>query len=341
MNSVLFKRHLCWRQTCLMIGLLLSAAIGHCETCRGDEPQRVRGDLLLIVGTPGTEEYHERFRQWGEKWIAAAAAGHLQVTSLGLKTEEAATLDRIREKISGLVDEKQTPLWIVLIGHGTFDGQSAKFNLPGTDLDPEMLEECLSPMSRPVAIIQCASASAPFLQTLAAPGRVVITATNSGNEVNFSYFGQYLALAITHPAADLDKDEQISLLEAFLYATQQTEQFYHGEGRLASEHAVMDDNGDARSVSAEGFDGLRPVRRQDRQHLLPDGTVAHQWILVPNAVDATLSPEVIAARNEIELQISALQLAKPEMQAEEYYTALELLFVQLARLMLTPEQTTP
>jgi len=341
MNSVLFIKRIRWRQICLMFGLLLSCAMGSEETCQCDEPRQVRGDLLLIIGTPGTEEYHERFRQWGEKWIQAADAGHLRVSSLGLKAEEAATLDRIRKKIADLANEKQTPLWIVLIGHGTFDGQSAKFNLPGTDLSPEMFKESLASMSRPVAIIQCASASAPFLQALAAPGRVVITATNSGNEVNFSYFGQYLAEAITHSAADLDKDEQISLLEAFLSATHQTEQFYRGDGRLASEHAVLDDNGDARPVSAEGFDGLHPIRRQDHQHLLPDGTVAHQWMLVPNVIDAGLSPEVIAARNELELQISALQLAKSEMQTEDYYAALELLFVQLARLTLTSEQTVP
>ena len=42
------------------------------------------------------------------------------------------------------------------------------------------------------------------------------TATRTGSEVQFAHFGEYLAGAIADPAADLDKDGQTSLLEAFI-----------------------------------------------------------------------------------------------------------------------------
>ncbi len=95
-----------------------------------------------------------------------------------------------------------------------------------TDLE---LAEWLAPLKRPVAILDCASASGPFLNRLSGENRVVVTATKSGNELNFARFGQYLAEAITNPRADLDKDGQVSLLEAFLTASKGVDEYYRNQ----------------------------------------------------------------------------------------------------------------
>jgi hypothetical protein len=122
------------------------------------------------------------------------------------------------------------------------------------------LADWLRPCNRPLAVIDCASASAPFLNKLSAPGRVVVTATRTGGEVHYARFGDYLSAAIADPAADLDKDGQTSLLEAFLAASHQTAEFYKQAGRLATEHALLEDNGDALGTPADWFQGTRAVR---------------------------------------------------------------------------------
>ena len=167
----------------------------------------------------------------------------------------------------------------MLIGHGTFDGHTAKFNLRGPDVTAEELAEWLKPLKRPLAVINCASASAPFINRLAGENRVVITATKSGDEQNFARFGQYISAAIADPAADLDKDGQVSLLEAYLTACRQVAEFYEQEARLATEHALLDDNGDGLGTPAAWFRGLRATQRAKDGAAL-DGTRAHQFHLV-------------------------------------------------------------
>ena len=167
----------------------------------------------------------------------------------------------------------------MFIGHGTYDGHAAKFNLRGPDLSAEELAEWLAPMKRPIAVIQCASASAPFINRLAGENRVVITATKSGDEQNFARFGQYMSAAIADPRADLDKDGQVSLLEAYLTACRQVDEFYEQEARLATEHALLDDNGDGLGTPAAWFRGLRATQRAKDGASL-DGTRAHQFHLV-------------------------------------------------------------
>ena len=105
-----------------------------------------------------------------------------------------------RERLQTLLSKESktatTALWLVFIGHGTFDGQSAKFNLRGPDVTAAMLNEWLTPFERTVAVIDCSSSSAPFINRLSHPGRIVLTATKSGYEMNFARFGEYLATAI-------------------------------------------------------------------------------------------------------------------------------------------------
>ena len=144
-------------------------------------------------------------------------------------------------------------------------------------------------------------------------------------------FGGYLAKSIADPAADLDKDGQTSLLEAYLLASRQVQQFYKEAGRLATEHALLDDNGDALGTPADWFRGVRAFKTAANGKSA-DGVRAHQLNLVRSAGEQELSPEIRARRDELEKQLSDLRARKESMNADDYYTQLEGILIETARL---------
>jgi hypothetical protein len=220
----------------------------------------------------------------------------------------------------------------VLIGHGTFDGRSAKFNVRGPDVTAAELDSWLRPIARPQIVINCSSSSAPFINRLSAPKRIVVTATKSGFELNYARFGNYLCDAITDPGADLDKDGQTSLLEAFLFASARVSEFYAQEARLRTETALIDDNGDGLGTPGAWFHGVHTTRQPRDAAAEPDGTRAHQIHLVPNSQEQDMPPQLRVERDEIELQIARLRQTKNEMADDAYYAELEPLVVRLARI---------
>jgi hypothetical protein len=156
---------------------------------------------------------------------------------------------------------------------------------------------------------------------------VIVSATKSGTEVYYARFGEFLAKAMTGlPEADLDQDQQVSLLEGFLFASKQVTQFYEKEDRIATEHALIEDNGDGVGSRAEGFEG---VRAKDAK---ADGTRALQLALVLNAEEMKLSDNLRAKRDALEAKVRALAARKSELKADDYYRELEQLFVEIAKL---------
>jgi hypothetical protein len=308
-----------------MLALLLCAFVASAQT----NEERT---LVLTIGAPGAPEFAEQFSAWAGLWKQAAEQAGLRVRVIG-QDEAPAPDDRTR-LTNILAEEVSRPageLWLVFIGHGTYDGKTAKFNLRGPDLSAPDLAAALKPCRRPLAIIQCASASGPFLPVLSAPGRVIITATRSGYEVNFARFGGYLARAVSDPAADLDHDGQVSLLEAFLLASRQTDQFYREQGRLMTEHALLDDNGDGLGTPPEWFKGVRAVKTPEKGKSV-DGVRANQMILVRGQNEQTLASAARARRDELEQELSALRLKKAGMNEDEYYSQLETIMLETARL---------
>ena len=308
--------------------MLLSTLLAAAARAQTNEAR----SLVLVIGAPGEPEYAEQFSSWADLWKKAAAKGGLQTSVIG---EDKDKPDEDLGRLLGfLTDEVAKPageLWLVFIGHGTFDGRSAKFNLRGPDLSAEALAAVLKPCRRALVVIQCASASGPFLNALSAPGRVIITATRSGYEVNATRFGGYLAQAIADPAADLDKDGQTSLLEAYLSASRLVEQFYKEQGRLMTEHALLDDNGDGLGTPAEWFRGVRAVKSAADAKAV-DGVRTHQLFLVRGDAERQLSPELRARRDELEQKLSALRSRKAKVNEDEYYRQLEGILLETARL---------
>ena len=317
----------CWAVAVVVLLAVASFALGRCQG-QTNQPR----SLLLVIGAPGEPEYAEKFSAWAGLWKEAAAKGGLKTFVIG-EAQEKPEEDRAR-LLGILTNEVVQPageLWLVFIGHGTFDGRSAKFNLRGPDLSAADLALALKPCGRPLAVIQCASASGPFLSALSGPGRVIITATRSGNEANVTRFGGYLAQAVADPAADLDKDGQTSLLEAYLAACRQVEQFYKEQGRVMTEHALLDDNGDGLGTPAQWFRGVHAVKTAANGKSV-DGLRANQMFLVPGEAERQLSPEVRRHRDELEAKLDALRLRKAKMNEDDYYHQLETILLENARI---------
>ena len=288
--------------------------------------------VMVVVGAAGDEEYAAKFKEWAEHWKEAAKEGGANFVSLGVEkeasTNEAAEFKALLEKQP---KSGSSELWLVLIGHGTYDGKEAKFNLVGPDVSGTDLATWLAPLQRPTAVVAAFSSSAPFLPKLASKGRVVITSTRSGSEVNFSRFGDYISAAIADPEADLDKDGQTSLLEAYLTAANRTAEFYETEGRLATEHPLLDDNGDGLGTPPDWFRGVRATKKAKEGAQL-DGLRANQFYLVRSELERQLAPEIRAHRDELELRIAELREKKASMAEDEYYQKLEPMLLEMAEL---------
>jgi len=195
---------------------------------------------------------------------------------------------------------------------------------------PEPETEWLKPAQRPLIIVNTASCSGAFIKPLSAANRIIVTSTRSGNEINFAHFGEYMAESIGSLEADLDKDEQTSLLEAFLMASRRVADFYKDEGRLATEHSLIDDNGDGLGTPADWFKGVRAIKKPEKGQA--DGRRAHQIHLISNAADQRLTAEQRARRDELETQINNLRDRKGKIAKDAYYRELEGLLLQMARL---------
>jgi hypothetical protein len=185
-------------------------------------------------------------------------------------------------------------------------------------------------MSRSPIIVAGFSASGAFLKPLTAPDRVILTATRSGSEENFARFGGFISAAIGDSTADLDKDGEVSVLEAWLTASRRVAAFYKDEGRLATEHSLLEDNGDGLGTPPEWFEGVRAVKKPKAG--TADGLRARQIHLVHSAQENALPPETRAKRDGLEQEVARLRDRKAEMPEKEYYAQLEKLMLQIASL---------
>ena len=314
--------------------LLAGLVIGGPAPLASEAPQDSgRGQsVIVVVGASGMPEYAAQFTAWAGPWKQACEKSDTKFVAIGLdETETPSDRERLQQVIAEQSVESDGALWLVLIGHGTFDGRAAKFNLRGPDVSANDLAEWLEPLDRPTAVINTASSSSPFLKELSAPRRVILVATKSGFEQNFTRFGGYLAEAVIDPEADLDKDGQTSLLEAFLIASRAVTEFYAAAGRLATEHALLDDTGDGLGTPADWFRGIRPVQKAGDDATL-DGYRAHQLHLFYSADEMAMPPERRARRDQLELQVMQLRDAKTGLSEAEYFSRLEPLLEEIARI---------
>jgi len=296
--------------------------------------------VIVVTGAPGTEEYGQDFAKWADQWKAASKKAKATFRQVG-KAKKGDPKDDLRKSLAKESKKSPQPLWVVLLGHGTYAGKQAKFNLNGPDLEAGELAEWLKDFERPLVIVNCASSSSPFLNALRAKGRVVITATRSGVERNYCRLGGFLATAIGDSTADLDKDGQTSLLEAWLIAARRTAAFYEEEGRLATEHSLLDDNGDGKGTQSDWFRGLQVTKKSAEEGLLPDGLRAHQFHLIPSANERKLTAEQRAERDALELELARHRSRKTKLKDDEYYEHLEGILREMSRIYFPEKQKKP
>jgi hypothetical protein len=315
-----------------ILQFLVAAATGiSCATT--PVPCHAEATMLVVVGAEGAPEYGRQFASWAERWRAIARQADAKLLEVG--TQATGTSDD-RDRLKLLLDDESkdatNELWLIMIGHGTWDGRAARFNLRGPDIADTELADMLSPFSRPLVVIDSSASSGPFINRLSAPGRIVVTATRSGNEHNFARFGEYFGAALIDSAADYDRDGQISLLEAFLASSRRVAEFYRTAARLATEHPLIDDNGDGLGTPGDWFRGLRAVKRaRDGADL--DGHRARQCVLIRSDRERRIPIELRAERDRLELEVAQLRDRKESFADEdEYYRHLEEILVKLAHM---------
>ncbi|MBB5031602.1 hypothetical protein [Prosthecobacter vanneervenii] len=277
-------------------------------------------EVVIVVGASGTEEYGKKFQTQVTAWTNACTKASVPAKIIrGEKTTEdlAQTL---------ATADATHSLWLVLIGHGTFDGRDAKFNAEGPDLDVKQLAGWLKPLKQEIAVIHTASSSGGFLKALSGKGRIVITSTKSPDEVFYARFGEHFAEAIGGlPEADLDQDKQVSLLEAFRHASKTVALFYENEGRLATEHALLEDNGDGIGTRSEVLASDTPPATATAL----DGERAAQLVLVLSPEEQQLTDTQRTTRDALERELKTLKEQRAKMKEDDYYTQLEAILLKL------------
>jgi hypothetical protein len=295
--------------------------------------------LLIVVGLAGDPEHGKTFHKWGTS--LAEASERLGVPSERLvylvdKPEEGdkrvsgtATRAEITKAIEGFSKQAgpEDVVFIMLIGHGDSDGRSAKFNLVGPDMTSADFANLLRKLpTKQVVLVNSASASGPFIEELSGPGRTIVTATRSGAERYTTLFGGFFIDALTSEEADADKNKRVSVLEAFKFAKTEVTAAYQREGLLATEHALLDDDGDKEGSADPIATGSDPKNK--------DGKVAAVVSLGVAGDDGLPTEPKLRAlhleRRDLERRVESLRLLKEGMDQTRYTTELEKLVTAIA-----------
>jgi hypothetical protein len=265
---------------------------------------------FIVAGLGGEPQYEQRFREQAAAIAAAAetaagAPGHVVVL-----TGEQARRDALRrefEAFAGKVKATDSAT-VVLIGHGTYDGDEYRFNVPGADITGSELEQLFDKLAaKQQLIVNATSASGATIDLWKRPERVVITATKNGGERTATRFAQFWVQAITGEGADVNKDEVVTAAEAFDYVNRQVAASYKSDVSLATEHARM----------------------------AADETATFTVARLGSSAVSGSTPEVaamLAQRGQIEHDLDGVKERKAALSQDAYYDELEGVLVKLALL---------
>ena len=297
---------------------------------------------LVVSSASGDEEFKEKFWSWSNQMVQILrqdlkfpkgnviflfedpAKGPADVTANSTKNELAKAFEDLGSRL-----KEDDLLFILLIGHGSFDGKEYKFNLVGPDITGSELKSWLDRFSRQHVVLVCGTPCSGILtKTLSQKGRVIVTATKNEFENNDTLFTQFFIEGFKNKSADTDKNGQVSILEAFLYASQKVEGWYKEKNRLATEHSLLEDNGDqtgsGRPAPSNG-EGLLAAK------------ISLEWPsegIVEGQGSQASSPELkhlISSKQKIEAALQELKYKKASLPEPEYNQQLESLLVELAQ----------
>ena len=292
--------------------------------------------LVVVAGIGGDPHYSATFHDWAKTLIDAAVDRNNvamdDVIYLGERVETAPDLIKARSTKVEVVAAFETLardaapddlIFVVLIGHGSTRNEESRFNLPGPDLSAAEFDVLLDAFAtQRIVFVNTSTASGGFAAVLAAPNRTIVTATKTGFERNESVFGGFFVRAYAEDVADVDKDDRVSVLEAFDYAVQEVRRSYESDNRLLTEHALLEDNADGEGSGEPTIDG-------------PDGSLAATMflrpsgpVLVAGSGDSVLTV-LYREKEGLEQQIASLRSRRAEMEQEAYELELEDLLVEL------------
>ncbi|MGH9332428.1 MAG: C13 family peptidase [Vicinamibacteria bacterium] len=343
MNSSPLRVLASWR---LCVSLFLLPFLGSAAEAQAKETY-----LVIIAGIAGDEAHLERFHE------ASITMREAALTRYGLSADRVFYLGESPDKAPDAIHAKSTKesitalfqklestvrpgdqIYVLLVGHGSYDSEEARFNLPGRDLSAADFDALLTPFrEQPIVFVNTASASGAFLPVLAKPNRIVVTATKSGFERNETHFGKYFVEAYAGGAGDTDKNERVSVLEAFEYARLRVDGFYQEENLLKTEHAQLDDNGDGTGIAKPGEDSEGD--RAGAAYLL--GAQAAASGVSPE--DLSADPELarlVETQRDLEGRVEALKLQKESLPEDTYLQELERLLLELAAVTQQIEERT-
>lgn len=265
--------------------------------------------FVVVGGLGGESKYEAEF----STYVSTLGDVFERTTKEALQVHVLRGPEARREAIISLLNARSLEIEehdffvLILIGHGTWDGRTYKFNIPGADLTSEEISTLVDAIpARRQLVTVTSSASGALIDVLKQPGRVIITATRSGRERNATVFAEYWVRALTDEAADSDKNLIITAAEAFQYTKRRVKDFYEREKRLAGEHPRME--GDL----ADSF----TLARLKQVIVSPTGPVLNR---------------LFEEREAITSRVENLKERKNDIDIEEYFELLEKLMVELSR----------
>lgn len=286
---------------------------------------------VIITGIGGEEAYIKKFAEWTNK-LRDALTGQLGfaeekvfvLTEKPEGEERRASAEGVRQMFVELKNslKADNQLFVFFIGHGSFVDKVAKFNLVGPDLAVNDYSVMLNALPvKSTVVVNMASASGEFVKPLTGEGRIIITATRSGMELNATKFPEHFIGALGNPEADADKNGRVSVYEAFEYASKMTESGFKQKGVLATEHALLDDNGDGKGHEKpeEGDGTLSKLVYFDS---LPQQQAGGDPALA----------KLYSEKMRLEGEIGRLKGRKAQMTEDDFDNELEKLVVELATL---------
>ena len=293
-------------------------------------PARDARWAVVVSGASGGPDYAAQLAGWRQT-IATALVSRFgfqpaQIVQLVDETAREqgtpATADNLRKAFTTLRGQvgKDDLVLVVMLGHGTFDGAQAKFNLVGPDLTAADWAVMLNGLPGRVVVVNTTESSAPFLEALAARGRVVITATDTGAQKYATVFPDYFAKALADVASDIDKNGRTSVWELFASSSGAVARHYEERAQLTTERAILSDTGAREGVQATATG--------------PQGTMARSLFLDRESAAESTDPavqELIGRRRALEAQAEALIQQKPAADAATWAAEFERLMIELAR----------
>ena len=266
--------------------------------------------LILVSGLGGDPDFQEAFDEQATQLHEAALSLGIDDSKAILLSGEDATKENILNRLSNLRATSDDLVQLHLIGHGSFDGNQYKFNIPGPDITAVELAEALDSIPAAQMIAVMTSASGAAMDRLRADNRLVITATKSGLQKNASVFSRYWAEGANRSQADLNKNEIVSIAELYAYAAEGVTNYYESEGLIASEASLF-----------EGQENLDP----DLFSMARVGKLANTSL----SADAEA---LIAERATVEVRLSELSERRQTLTDDQYFAELQDLMLELGLL---------